>query len=59
MPKLADAFASPFKPKMSFKKGTFGFRKRRKVAEGIAMDNPMMPMDQKFKIATSVVKKAK
>ena len=53
IPKLTD-FA---RPKLSFKKGTFAFKKRRKVAEAIAKDNPNMPMDQKFKIATDAVKK--
>lgn len=54
MPKLTD-FAEP-KKKLSFKKGTLAFRKRRKVAEAIAAKNPAMPMDKKFKIATAAVK---
>lgn len=55
MPNLTD-FAKP-KKKLSFKKGTFAFKKRRRVAEAIAEKNPSMPMDQKFKIATAAVKK--
>lgn len=54
MPKLTD-FASP---KVSFKKGTFAFKKRRKVAEAIAKKSPGMPMDKKFKIATAAVEKS-
>lgn len=57
MASLTD-FAKP-KQKLSFKKGTAAFRKRRKVAEAIAAKDPSMPMDQKFKIATAAVKKEK
>lgn len=54
MPKLTD-FA---KVKPSFKKGTFAFKKRRKIAEAIARNNPSMATDKKFKIATSAVEKS-
>lgn len=52
MPKLTD-FA---KPTMSFKKGTFGFKKRRKVAEAVGKKDPGLSMSSKFKIATSAIK---
>lgn len=45
--------------KLSFKKGTAAFKKRKKIAEGIAKKNPNMPMAKKFAIASSVVKKMK
>lgn len=41
------------KPKLSFKKGTFAFKKKRKVVA----KNPAMPMAKKFKIVTSAVEK--
>ena len=43
---------------MSFKKGSFGFKKRKKVAESIAAKNPGMSMAKKFAIATSAVEKS-
>jgi len=45
------------KPKVSFKKGTKAFKKRKRIAEGIARRNPVMPIDRKFRLATAAVKK--
>lgn len=42
---------------LSFKPGKPAFKKRRAVAEAIAADEPDMPMDKKFAIATATTKK--
>jgi len=44
--------------RISFKKGTPGYAKRREVAEAIAREHPGISMASKFKIATSAVKKS-
>jgi len=43
--------------KLSFRKGTAAYGKRREVAEAIAREHPGISMASKFKIATSAVKK--
>ncbi len=43
--------------KISFKKGTPGYAKRREVAEAIARERPGISMASKFKIATAAVKR--
>lgn len=45
--------------KISFKKGSAGFMKRREVAEAIARKRPGISMARKFRIATAAVKRAR
>lgn len=45
--------------KLSFKKGTAAYSKRREVAEAIAREHPGIAMSKKFRIATAAVKKGK
>lgn len=45
--------------KVSFKKGTHAFAKRREVAEAIARKHPGISMERKFKIATAAVKRSR
>ena len=45
------------KSKVSFKKGTRAYGKRRQIAEAIARKNPNISMGKKFRIATAAVKK--
>lgn len=44
--------------KISFKKGTRGEKKRKEIAEAILADNPNIPEDRKFAIATAQAKKS-
>jgi hypothetical protein len=44
--------------RISFKKGTPGYAKRREIAEAIARKNPGIDMTTKFKEATAAVKKS-
>ena len=44
--------------KISFKKGSKGDKKRREIAEAILRDNPKIPIDKKFAIATAAAKKS-
>jgi len=43
--------------KISFKKGTAAYAKRREVAEAIARTHPGIDMARKFRIATAAVKR--
>lgn len=44
--------------KLSFKKGTAAYAKRRQIAEAIARKNPGIDMGTKFREATAATKKA-
>lgn len=43
--------------KLSFRKGTGAYAKRRQIAEAIAREHPGVPMATKFAEATAAVKK--
>lgn len=44
-------------PKLSFRKGTPAYAKRRQIAEAIARENPGIDMGTKFREATAATKK--